>query len=166
MVAFTRITLEHVLGLDLQGPFMHAHGDNATRIWSDEHKAWWRPNGAGYTVLIYTFNEASRHATCWAREKDPICDRGEPVTLHTVPVMVFNTHGDVNWTRTPALTARLKALWAGGMVTREMARVLSREFQYDITHNMCIGAVRRLKLKPRPHAVNGGGKVICPARAI
>lgn len=83
----------------------------------------------------------------------------------TVPPMVFNTHGDVNWTRTPALAARLGELWASGMVTREIARVLSREFHYNITHNMCIGAARRLKLKPRAHAVNGGGKAICPARA-
>lgn len=70
MVAFIRITLEHVLGLDSRGPFMHAHGDDATRIWSDEHQAWWRPNGAGYTLLIeeagvYTFSDAyhaTRHA--------------------------------------------------------------------------------------------------------
>jgi hypothetical protein len=33
------------------------------RIWSDEHKAWWRPNCQGYTAYatdagIYTFSDA------------------------------------------------------------------------------------------------------------
>lgn len=33
------------------------------RIWSDEHRAWWRPNRSGYTTIIeaagvYTFEDA------------------------------------------------------------------------------------------------------------
>lgn len=47
-------------------------------IWSNEHRAWWRPNAHGYTVHIeqagrYTRDEAVKHSRC----RDQY--RGEPL---------------------------------------------------------------------------------------
>lgn len=43
-------------------------------VWSNEHRAWWRPNSAGYTTQLdkagrYTKNEALKH--CSGRDQEP-----------------------------------------------------------------------------------------------
>lgn len=44
------------------------------RIWSGEHRAWWRPNGCGYTTFIeasgiYAFEDAYSHTAHCGPEK-------------------------------------------------------------------------------------------------
>lgn len=52
-------------------------------VWSNEHRAWWRPNAQGYTISLekagrYTRDEAIRHSI--GRDQEP----GQP--LPEIPV--------------------------------------------------------------------------------
>ena len=53
------------------------------------------------------------------------------------------------WFRDPAIAAKLTLLWNSGMLTKEMAVSLNKEFKIDITASMIRGKVHRLKLKLR-----------------
>lgn len=47
-------------------------------IWSNEHRAWWRPNSSGYTVFIESAGRYSRdEAVKKSRARDQ--HRGEPL---------------------------------------------------------------------------------------
>jgi hypothetical protein len=55
------------------------HRPSIVLIWSDEHKAWWRPDAAGYTTVR---DNAGRYHIEDARKRTAHCDPEKGIRFH------------------------------------------------------------------------------------